>query len=287
MSRLAAFIVLGAAFSPTAVAAAPPQQCRFTHRPLAVGDEARETIRFAVDLKTVLVQNGQVVSMTDQALKRSEESVVVRLSPEAGQTAKARITYNASTQTTQTRGGDESIDDRPVARKTYIVARVSEDLVITDDEGAAPPEEERAIVARTLAGLGRPNLLAIFLNGRTLTVGETVRLPPEFSERMLSGWDESLAKLPLDVMLIGTERVDGALCALLHTPPAGASDAPTKRAPVDAKFLIELDTCRVALVELRGPIATSERRGAPGQEFDGRRKGKLQVAVHVEHHRAR
>ena len=104
---------------------------------------------------------------------------------------------------------------------------------------------------------------------------------------MLAGWDESLAKLPLDVMLVGTERVDGALCALLHTLPPDTGTPQARRAPVDGKFLVEIDTCRVALVELRGPIATNEKRSAPGQEFDRRRKGKMQVAVHVEHHRAR
>ncbi len=81
------------------------------------------------------------------------------------------------------------------------------------------------------------------------------------------------------MMLMGTERVDGQLCALLHTPPAAAG----KRNPVDCKFVIELATCRPALVELRGPVNSSERHGTPGEEFDVRRKGKLHVAVHVAH----
>ena len=194
MSRLAALVAVGTAFwSVTGVAAGPPQQCRFTHRPLAVGDEARETIRLAVDLKTVLAQDGQVVSITDQTLERSEESVALRLPPEPGQTAKVRITYNTSTQTTQTRGGDESIEDRPVAGKTYFVARVGEDLVITDEQGAAPPEDQRTIVARSLAGLGRPNPLAAFLNGRTLAVGETVRLPPSSASGC---WPAGMSRWP-------------------------------------------------------------------------------------------
>jgi hypothetical protein len=86
---------------------------------------------------------------------------------------------------------------------------------------------------------------------------------------------------------MGTEHVDGRECALLHTPPSGSAEPAVRRAPVDGKFLVELATCRVALVELRGPISSSERRGQPGGEFDVRRRGKLQVAVHIEHDRAK
>jgi hypothetical protein len=267
----------------TIAEAAPEQECRFTYRPLAVGDQAHETHRFTLDLKTIRSQNGQVVDVADHAAVRSETSLVLRLPTGQGETAKVRITYESSEQTSQSRVTAPQQTDRPVAGKTYIGIRRGEDLVITDEAGNEPPDDERDIVARSLDSLGKPNPLGTFFHGRTLQLGQRVQLPAEYTKKLLAGWDESLADRPLEVILMGTERVDGKLCALLHTPPAAGG----QKSPVDGKFLIELETCRVAKVDLRGPVASQERLGAPGEEFDVRRKGKLQVALHVEHLRAR
>jgi hypothetical protein len=279
-------LALVGAFSEAAGSAETPRECCFTYRPLAVGDEARETVDFALTLKTIRSQAGQVIDMADQAVERNERSHVVRLPAGPGQTAKARITYESARQTSQVRGGTPAETERPVAGRTYIAARQGDDLVISDEQGQEPPEEELTIVARSMAGLGRPSPLGLFFDGRAVAMGQSVRLPAEFTAELLAGWDEALARLPLDVILMGVEHVDGQLCALLHTPPSGTSETGTRRAPVEGKFLVELATCRVALVELRGPINASERRGQPGSEFDVRRRGKLQVAVHVEHQRA-
>jgi hypothetical protein len=284
MSRFTFAVVLAVLLCQArGLAGAPPQQYRFTYRPLAVGDTAHETSRFTIDLKTVRSQDGQVIDVNDQVAVREERSLVVRLTPTSGQSAKVRLTYEQSQQTTQPRAGSVQSSERPVAGKTYLAARQGRDLLIADEQGQAPPDDEREIVSRTLENLGKPNPLGVFFNGRSMTVGERVQLPAEYAQKLLAAWDPALAKEPLEVILMGTERVDGELCALLHTPPGGAGG---RRSPVDGKFLIELATCRPAVVELRGPVNTSERLGSPGEEFDVRRKGKLQVAVHVEHERA-
>jgi len=263
-------------------AAPPARECQFTYRPLAVGDEAHETLRCAIELKTIRAVDGQVIDVGDQAAVRDEETLVTRLPTAPGQSAKARLTYEVSEQTSRSRLLDPQQTERPVAGKTYIVARQGSDLVIADEQGAEPPDEERQIVARTLDSLGKPNPLGKFFDGRSIALGELVELPPEFTEKLLSGWDESLAKLPLEVILMGTERIDGQLCAMFHTPPGAG-----KRNPVEGKMLIELATCRLAFLELRGPVARTERRGAPGEEFDVRHKGKLQIATHIEHRRVK
>ncbi|HEY1601435.1 MAG TPA: hypothetical protein VGG64_17670 [Pirellulales bacterium] len=279
---LVGWAAIGTAQTPTS-----PPAFRFTYRPLDVGDEAQEATHFVLDLKTVRLHDGQVVDIADQVIERDEESHVVRLPPGSGQSAKAKVTYQASRQTAKGRRGVAAAEsDRPVAGKTYFVARKGEDLQIVDEQGASPPNDEHEIVARAMDGLGRKSPLGTFLNGRTVKIGDTIRLPAEFTHKMLAGWDESLAALPLDVIFMGTQHVDGQRCALLHTPPASTAKPGTERAPVEGKLLIEFDTCRLAVMELRGPVAATERQGQPGEEFDVRRKGKLQVAVHVEHHRA-
>ncbi len=284
MSRLTFLLtVLTCAASATWTAAAPPaRECQFTYRPLAVGDEARETLRCAIELKTIRAVDGQVIDVGDQTALREEQTLVTRLATAPGQTAKARLTYETSEQTSKSRLLDPQQTERPVAGKTYIVVRQGDELIISDQQGKSPPAEERQIVARTLDSLGRPNPLGKFFDGRSIALGETVQLPPEFTEKLLSGWDESLAKLPLEVILMGTAQLDGQLCAMFHTPPGAG-----KRNPVEGKMLIELATCRLAMLELRGPVARTERRGPPGEEFDVRHKGKLQIATHIEHIRVK
>ena len=113
MSRMAFLVVFASMLCQVRLtAAAPPQQYRFTYRPLVVGDTAHETLRFAIDMKTIRSQDGQVVDMNDQLAVR-EQSLVVRLAPDVGQSAKVRLTYERSQQTTQPRAG---VCSRPSVR---------------------------------------------------------------------------------------------------------------------------------------------------------------------------
>ena len=263
-----------------------PQAFRFTYQPLTVGDQAQEGTRFVLDLKTVRLLDGQIIDIADQVIERTEESHVVRLPPGPGQSAKAQVTYQASRQTAKGRRGVAAAEsDRPVAGKTYLVARQGEELLIVDEQGTAPPDEEKAIVARAMEGLGRTRPLAKFLDGRTIKVGETIRLPAEFTKKMLAGWDESMAGLPIDVILMGTEHVDGQrwrFCTRCLLPrPSRASSGHRSKASSSSSST----PAGWPLWNCAAPVAATERHGEPGEEFDVRRKGKLQVAVHVEHER--
>lgn len=294
----------------TAASAQGQEKYRFTYRPLDVGDQASETSEFVLDLKTTVAQSHEVINVAAQKAERSERVSAERLPAEEGQTARARITYESSEQVTTDRSGAVHGAERPVAGKTYIVARAGEELVIADEQGAAPPEEESKIVARAADGLGRRNPLGALLDGKTIAIGQRVDLPQEYCRQMLSGWDESLGVAPVEVMLMGTQRIDSRQCAVFHTVPPGmrvakstvirtsATDsangvegpelkqpAPAVT-PIQGKFLIEFETCRVASIELDGPVNRVEVKGRPGREFEVRRKGKLHVAVHVKHERA-
>ncbi|HEY2838583.1 MAG TPA: hypothetical protein VGJ26_05515 [Pirellulales bacterium] len=278
---------------------------RFTYKPLDVGDQASETSEFGLDLKTTVAQGHEVINVAAQKAERNERITAERLPTEKGQTARARIKYEASDQVTTDRSGAVHGAERPVAGKTYVATREGEQLVIADEQGAAPPEEEFKIVTRAAEGLGRPNPIGELLNGKTVAIGERISLPQEYCRQMLSGWDDSLTDAPLEVMLMGTQRIDGRQCALFHTVPEGlgqksnivrtsatsstdgaeAKTPPPATSPIQGKFLIELDTCRLAVIELDGPVNRVETKGRQGREFEVRRKGKLHVAVHVTHNR--
>jgi|GEM_PF-6435796 len=282
------------------------EQFRFTYRPLEVGDQASEISEFALDLKTTVAQAHEVINVAGQKAERNERIHAERLAATEGQSARARITYESSDQVTTDRSGAVHGVERPVSGKSYIAARAGEELIITDEQGAPLSEEEMRIVTRAADGLGRPNPIGDLLNGKTIAIGERIQLPPEYSKQMLSGWDESLASTPFEVMLVGTQHVDGRHCAMFHTVPPDLGLAENKvvktsaikladgaqppaaatPSPIQGKFLIEFETCRLALVELDGPVNRVEVKGRPGREFEVRRKGKLHVALHVTHNRA-
>lgn len=283
------------------------EQYKFTYKPLDVGDQASESSEFALDLKTTVAQGHEVINVAAQKADRNERIVAERLPVAKGQTAKARIKYESSEQVTTDRTGAAHGAERPVAGKTYIATREGDALVIADEQGAAPPEEEFKIVSRAADGLGRPNPIGEMLNGKTVAIGERISLPQEYCRQMLSGWDETLADAPIEVMLMGTQRIDGKQCAVFHTVPEGliqksnvvrtsatsSSDGPELKMPpppaataIQGKFLVEFDTCRLAVIELDGPVNRVEVKGRTGREFEVRRKGKLHVAVHTTHSRA-
>jgi hypothetical protein len=305
--RLRFLWMIAVCFSCAATSAGAAEQFKFTYKPLEVGDQASETSEFALDLKTTVAQGHEVINVAAQKADRNERITAERLPAAKGQTAKARIKYESSEQVTTDRAGVTHGAERPVAGKTYIAAREGESLVVADEQGAAPPEEEFKIVARAADGLGKPNPIGEMLNGKTIAIGERISLPQDYCRQMLSGWDETLADAPIEVMLMGTQRVDGRQCAVFHTVPEGLSakpnvvrtsatsatdgpelklPAPPATTPIQGKFLIEFDTCRLAVIELDGPVNRVENKGRPGREFEVRRKGKLRVAVHVTHNRA-
>lgn len=290
---LCAGLSAGAIVGASAEAATPRAQYHFTYVPLKPGDRATEDFHFQLDVKTILSQESQVVGLVDQTVRHDEHSTVLRLPAQTGQTARAQITYDHSQQRVDIgRGESSKTTNRPVDGKTYIAARIGDELVITDPRGTVPPEDELKLVTRSMDALGRPNTLGIFFGSRTITVGEIVRLPAEFADRLLGGFDASLAGTPLDVMLVGTERIDDKQCAVLRTPPADMqrtspeAKGAEKRVPIDAKLVVEIDTCRVAVLEISGPVSGTEQKGEPGQEFERRRKGKLHVTAHIQHERA-
>jgi len=122
---------------------------------------------------------------------------------------------------------------------------------------------------------------------RSVEVGETVRLPNPLAKELFGSWDQLGEVSQLDLMLLGTQTIEGARCALFHTKievrPPKSSGGTTQ---IEGRFLIEIDTCRTAQVELSGPVTTSQVRGEGASQFTVKRRGSMEIAVQTRHDRA-
>jgi hypothetical protein len=257
---------------------------RFTARKPQVGDRSQQELRFLLDVKMTVSQSGQIVYTSDGNVERTQSRKVELLETREGKATKAKVTFDTSEQVTSQKDRPATIAQLPVAGKTYLAQRVGEDLVITDEQGNKPSDEELALITPSMEALGRPNPLAAFFDGRTVEVGETVRLPIQVAKELFGSWDQLGEVSQLDLMLLGTQTVEGAKCALFHTkievkPPKSNGGA----TQIQGRFLIEIDTCRTAQVELAGPLSTSQVRGEGQSQFTVKRRGSMEIAVQMRH----
>jgi hypothetical protein len=257
---------------------------RFTARKPQVGDRSRQELRFLLDVKMTVSQSGQIVYTSDGNVERTQSRQVELLEAREGKVTKAKVTFDTSEQVTSQKDRPAATAQLAVAGKTYLAERVGEELVITDDQGNKPTDEELAIVAPGMEVLGRPNPLAAFFDGRSVEVGETVRLPNQVAKELFGSWDQLGEVSQLDMMLLGTQTVEGVKCALFHTkievkPPKSDGRA----LQIQGRFLIEIDSCRTAQVELSGPLTTSQVRGEGASQFTVKRRGSMEIAVQTRH----
>ena len=97
----------------------------------------------------------------------------------------AEAAKEIATGTAEGKLGESKLAAQPVQGKAYRVRRDGEALLITDEHGSVPPLDEYEIVALNMESLGRPNPLADFLAGKTLTVGQRIALPNEVAEKLM------------------------------------------------------------------------------------------------------
>ena len=152
-----------------------------------------------------------------------------------------------------------------------------------NDSGAPPPEAERAIVESTMSWVGRPNELAEFLDGQTITLGQQLVLPENVAAKIFGGavGMDSIQSASLTLKKIKT--VNDAKCGvfqvgLVGTVPEDGDDPLV----VEGMLTVQADTCRTAAAEVKSDLDVSEERGPAGAKFTVKNKGKVHIAIQAE-----
>jgi hypothetical protein len=280
----------------TVVQPSNAETCRFTYQPSRVGDEALQTIHTRLKLTVTMHQAGQTIDSLKQDIDRKQKRRMTVLSRNQHRVLSAKVVFLTCEQKTNTNGqADPSVED-PVVGKTYVVARPEQQLIVTYEDGSLPPEEERRIVRTNVDGIGRPNSLARFFDGRTMVVGESIKLPSELASELI-GFAESIGKVTqFEMKLVSIGQIEPAQSdadqkrnprgAVLDVSiDAGQPEDDGMKMRIRGQVLMEIDTCRTHTAEFSGPVAVIEHRGPPGFQFTVSGHGKLHVAIRSENTR--
>jgi hypothetical protein len=261
-----------------ALAAGEPS-VTFHHRRPQSGDEAVQEVQLKVSLSTSVVQGDQILESASQSLYRREQRHLELLEATAYPT-RARVTFEKLEQQVARNGAPAASEPSPVVGRTYLVARQGDELLVTDAAGRTPPPAQLAIVQRSLAGFGKPNPLVEYFAGRTVQVGETLRLPGELAQQVFAaeGAVNEVSRFELRLMRVVT--VDQAPCAEFETTLAAQSSlVGTLDLLIQGTMQIEVATCRVLSTELSGPIGLfgTQRTAGAVQAIKG--QGTLEIAI--------
>ncbi len=262
-----------------------PQTIQFGRRAARVGDEVQQRLSLEVRLNTSLRQGNELLEKDRSMLHTSQRRVVATTAVDRNRTTAVRVRYvEATKQLTSGNSAEESTPTvQPVQGKAYDCRRApgeGGELIVTDASGQTPPPEEYEIVAQSMETVGRPNPLAEFLAGRTVTVGETIELPKELAGQLFNLGDRYGEVTRFDLTLEKTESREGATCAVfLACVEAASNDSSQMRMQLEGPLVMQIETCRAMRLALSGPIGMSETRGSYSTVYQLLGTGQLKMGI--------
>ena len=184
---------------------------------------------------TVEIAPGKSMPMD---MKKHAEELKEVLAANGGVATKVKVTY--TDQETQTMAGKARNKPSLIDGKTYVVARVGDELEVTLEDGSAPPDEEVEKVARKERDLGKPDPMDQIIASKTWKLGEKIAFTPDELATINAGSpsaddDERLVKMELTLAGVddGEARFDMDMALSVETPKGKMSMALTGTARVD------------------------------------------------------
>jgi hypothetical protein len=263
------------------------QQVSFSRQTTHVGDEIEQNVGLDLRMTMTMRQANELVGKSQTTVRTNQKRVLTTTEVDHGRIVAVRLQYPLATRQESIVEGTESneptLSPQPVQGKTYICKRDSGEngeLVVTDEAGNRPPTDEYEIVAQQMQMVGRPNPLAQYLDGRTITVGEKVELPAAVASQVFNLGDKfgKVSRFTLTLKKVQTE--DGVKCAVFQANVEAFANAATQmRLEVEGPLVVDIATCRAQKINLAGPIGMSETRGSYSTAYQVIGTGKLQMGV--------
>jgi hypothetical protein len=250
----------------------------FHYRPPQVGQHGTHEMQFQLELTIAVRQSGKTISSEAQQLSRDQQRQVTILEVADKHASKVEVVYRKA-QESMGRGNQAGPPQtQPIEGKSYLVERRADDLVVTDSQGQPVPEEERTLVVASMQSVGRPSPLGLLLDGKKLTVGQTLRLPNAMASDVLGMKDTGGEPQKVDLLLREVRQDEGRrlarfdLSIILKLAGGGTME-------IKGDLQIEPDTCQIAAANFSGPVSMREEHGPQGHTFEVRSEGTMKVAV--------
>lgn len=264
---------------------APGKSVRFGRRAPQVGDQTQQSVSVSLRLDTIVRQGKEVLEQAKTEIRRRQRRLLTATEIDAGRAVAATVRYDEAKKLVRASSSagqlpDEPETPQPVESKAYQCRRDDNELKITDTEGNIPPLDEFEIVSQNMESLGRPNVLAEYLAGRTVAVGQTIELPNVVAEKLL-GLGDTLGEVTrFRLKLEKIQAIDGHECAMFHTSIDAAShDSSQMRLQVEGTLAVQTATSRAVQASLTGPIGMSETRGSLTATYQMTGAGRMTVDI--------
>ena len=247
--------------------------------PTKVNDEIHQSIRCELDAERTIRQQNQLVDTSKQTMERMQDRSLKILAIQGGRPTRARLDYRVSVTNLTDEHKRAVKATQPIAGNVYLVQRDQQGLVITTEKGHPISDEEDKILRPQLQNFGQSNPLAEFLNGRSLSIGESIEVPKEVAAQLLGMTGNSAKTDKLGLKLVMTQDVEGERCAVFETLLKTSGQETAMSLIMKGELIIEVNTCRTRSIRLHGPVAISETRGPSIGRFVVSTNGTLDVAI--------
>ena len=263
------------------------QKVSFSRQATRVGDEIEQNLGLELRMTMTMRQANEMVGKSQTTVRTNQKRVLTTTEVDHGRIVAVRLQYPVATKHESIVEGTEinepTLSPQPVQGKTYICRRDSGEngeMVVTDEAGNRPPTDEYEIVAQQMQMVGRPNPLAQYLDGRTITVGEKVELPAAVASQVFNLGDKFGKVSRFTLMLKKVQTEDDVKCAMFQANVEAFANAATQmRLEVEGPLVVDVATCRAQKISLGGPIGMSETRGSYSTAYQVIGTGKLQMSV--------
>jgi hypothetical protein len=263
------------------------QQVSFSRQATCVGDEIEQNIGLDLRMTMTMRQANEMVGKSQTTVRTNQKRLLTTTEVDHGRIVALRLQYPVATKQESIVEGTETtepkLSQQPVQGKTYICRRdggENGELTVIDEAGNRPPTDEYEIVAQQMQMVGRPNPLAQFLDGRTISVGEKIELPAEVASQVFNLGDKFGKVSHFTLTLKQVQMEVGVKCAVFQANVEAFANAATQmRLEVEGPLVVDVTTCRAQKITLGGPIGMSETRGSYSTAYQVIGTGKLQMSI--------
>jgi hypothetical protein len=273
--------------SAPASAASKPQLVRFRQTPAAVGDHVTQTLNVDLGLATKITQSGQTAHESTNRMRREQQRTIEVVEVAEGRVTKARASFVVSRRQTPESSQPEELLTQPIEGKKYVMIRDGDRIVVTDEAGHEPPEEESRLVAESLENVGKPNPFATLLVDRPLAIGQRVLVPRDVVQSLL-GFEGPIGTVhKFELTLLRVEPPTSERRSPIGVFQAAIEVKPNDDSPLSislaGEMSVETETCRLTEVNMVGPVQLSSIERTAGGIFQFSAGGELNLAIRSDY----
>jgi hypothetical protein len=278
-------IVLAAVLVLAPALARAQESATFHLRVPEAGESIAYTTGGVIQLQTVASAQGRELRNQSVDIKATGNYRLDILDANADAPRRGRVRYFQSEATSATGQDAAKREVKPVAGKTYLLTAGDSGLRVTDEQGRPVSDEEDKAVQTDFRLFGHPDTLCQYLNGKTLSVGQSLDgLRPDMAASLLGG---DSADDKIEQMFFQLQRIEhhaGLTWAVFQVRMAGTtdvSDTPMRMALAGYATLTAED-CRLRSAHLEALMSMQDKlKTQDGMDVDLRVQGNARILMQL------